>query len=230
MTENEKKCKKCGGSLIQKSTKRTAEQLKKAYYYTAYYFCPRCNKLYHDEKFKVENHLTPSFLSASSGAKPSREAPVVALSLPAGRQSQPAQTKEEYDVEIWTDGACVFNGQPNAKAAWAFVSGQTEKAGLVDGKQTNNVAEALAIYYALFWAAEQGYKRIKIYSDSLITINNIPKDPRLVKNNTEIFEDIARIINNLELTVTLEKVLGHSGDENNERADKLANQLAAKGE
>lgn len=203
---DERRCKKCGGRLIQKPTKRTAEQLKKPYYYTAYYYCPRCNKLYHDEKFKVMNKQTESFFVDTITSEP-----------------------VQYDTEIWTDGACVYNGQPNARAAWAFVSGKTERAGLVEGKQTNNVAEGLAIYNALAWAVENKYKKIKIYSDSQITINNIHKDPRLVKNNTEIFENIYRLIQTHDLTVTFEKVLGHSGDVNNERADKLCTNLAANG-
>ena len=28
----------------------------------------------------------------------------------------------DVEVKIWTDGACVYNGTPRAKAAWAFVS------------------------------------------------------------------------------------------------------------
>src|SRR5579862_5273384 len=99
--EETKTCRKCGKELIIKQTKRTAEQLKKPYYYTAYYYCPNCNKLYHDEKFKVINSQTPSLLFDSHKTSLSG-----------------------YDVEIWTDGACVGNGTPLARAAWAFVSGK----------------------------------------------------------------------------------------------------------
>src|SRR6266403_3594052 len=118
-------CKNCGAKLSVKSTKKTTEQLKKPYYFTAYYFCPHCKKLYHDEKFKVYNNQT---------------------SLPSSLFENPTNPLSSSEVSIWTDGACVHNGTPRARAAWAFVSGKTERAGLVDGKQTNNVAEALAIY------------------------------------------------------------------------------------
>ena len=57
-------CKNCGGLLEERKTKRTAAQLKKPYYYTAYYYCPSCHKLYHDNKFKVENKLHPSLFSS----------------------------------------------------------------------------------------------------------------------------------------------------------------------
>lgn len=96
----------------------------------------------------------------------------------------------------------------------------------VIGKQTNNIAEGLAIYHALVWAAEQGHKVIKLYSDSQISLNNLKKHPSKVVKNTEIFYDIAYVIEKNKLTVYYEKVLGHSGDVNNERVDKLANGLA----
>ena len=133
-----------------------------------------------------------------------------------------------FDVEIWTDGACVSNGKPNARAAWAFVSGKTERAGLVEGaKQTNNVAEGLAVFYALEWAAQNNYKKIKVYTDSQITLYGVKKAAHRVLKNREIFQDIEDVIKKHGLQVYYEKVLGHSGDVNNSRADRLANDLAA---
>jgi ribonuclease HI len=121
----------------------------------------------------------------------------------------------------------IFNGQVNASAAWAFVTNDTEHSGKVEGKQTNNVAEALAIYHALVWAQSKGYKRIKIYSDSQISINNTYKNPVKIKQNAQIFYDIAELVKKFNLQVVFEKVVGHSGDINNERADALANRLAS---
>jgi ribonuclease HI/DNA-directed RNA polymerase subunit RPC12/RpoP len=210
---NEENCRNCGYRLIQKATKKSAGQLRKPYYYTAYYYCTRCQKLYHSDKFKVINN--PLF-------EIKEKAPLATL----GEKIVDPNT---YDAEIWTDGACVYNGTPRARAAWGFVSGETERAGLVTGKQTNNVAEGLAIYHALVWAAEKGYKKVKIYSDSLISLNNMKKPAHKVIQNTEIFLDIAEVIERANLNVTFEKVLGHSGDINNERADKLCNSLATKG-
>lgn len=209
-------CKNCGDSLEERKTKRTAEQLKKPYYYSAYYFCPSCKKLYHDEKFKVHNNQT-SFLSPARATQ--NKSRKVALNF--------GEHEGEYDAAIWTDGACVSNGTPNAKAAWAFVSGKTERAGRVEGKQTNNVAEGLAIYYALLWAAEKGYKKIHLHTDSQISLFNLKKPASKVLANREIFEDIEKVIAENGLAVEYTKVLGHSGDPNNERADKLANGLAA---
>lgn len=204
-------CKNCGAKLIEKATKRTAEQLKKPYYYSAYYYCPSCKKLYHDEKFKVMN----------------QQLAVGGWQL-ASNQELSAKS-QEHEVEIWTDGACIHNGTPRAKAAWGFVSGKTEKAGLVEGLQTNNRAEAFAIYYALVWAAEKGYRKIKLHTDSQISLHGVNKHPSRVLKNREIFENIARVITGTHLQVEFIKVLGHSGDVNNERVDKLANELARKG-
>ncbi len=201
--EQAERCKNCGRVLSLRPTKRTAEQLKKPYYYTHYYYCPYCQKLYHSDKFKVLNPRSIPFELDST-----------------------EKVTIDYDVEIWTDGACIHNGTPRAKAAWAFVSDKTELAGLVEGKQTNNVAEGLAIYHAIAWAAENGNKKIKIYSDSQISLNNLLKHPDKVKENAKIFYDIADVIRKNGLTVHYEKVLGHSGDVNNERVDKLANSLA----
>lgn len=191
--------------LIEKQTKKTREQLKKSYYYTAYYYCPHCKKLYHDDKFKVNNPQTAPLHFGSIDSNPL-----------------------DHEVDIWTDGACVYNGTPLAKAAWAFVSGKTGIAGRVEGKQTNNTAEAYAIYHALLWAVENEYKNILIHTDSQISIHNLQKAASKIRINREIFEAIEKVIAENGLTVNYKKVLGHSGDTNNERADELANKLAAK--
>ncbi len=199
------KCRTCGSKLIIRQTQKKPSQLTKAYYYTAYYYCPHCRKIYHSDKFKIENKQNTENTLFSENHSPN------------------------LDISIWTDGACVHNGTPRARAAWAFVSGETEKAGLVIGeKQTNNVAEGLAILKAIEWAAEKGHKKIKIHTDSQISLHNLNKPAKMVKVNCEIFEDIEKIIKTNNLELSYEKVLGHSGDFNNSRADQLANSLAYK--
>lgn len=199
-----KTCKHCGSSLIVKQTKRTPEQLLKLYYYTAYYFCPSCKRIYHSDEFKVENENYDLF---------------------TGKHDP---TGELVDIEIWTDGACVNNGKENASAAWAFVSGDFEKAGKVTGKQTNNRAEAEAILEALKWAGEKGDRKVKILADTQITIYSLRKPLENIKANQDIFEKIFQVIKKYSMEVVYQKVLGHSGVEQNERVDKLANELAAK--
>lgn len=159
--------------------------------------------MYHDDEFKVVNENVDMFSAKTHS--------------PIGG----------VDIEIWTDGACVYNGTERASAAWAFVSGKVEKSGRVEGKQTNNTAEAYAIYHALLWAATEGYKKILIHSDSQISIGNLRKPYEMVKENQEIFRLISEVISVNNLEVWYNKVLGHSGDPNNERVDKLANTLAS---
>jgi ribonuclease HI len=209
--ENNEVCKQCGRKLVVKATKKSAAQLEKAFYYSAYYYCNYCKKLYHDEKFRIANQQ------------------VAGGTLFDEKDHEPRATSHEpAQVDIWTDGACTNNGYPNAKAAWGFVSGETERAGLVEGKQTNNRAEGLAVYHALKWAAEQGYKKVKLHTDSQISLFNLAKPAYKVVANREIFEQIEKVIQDNNLEVTYVKVLGHSGDVNNERADKLANGLATR--
>jgi ribonuclease HI len=98
-------------------------------------------------------------------------------------------------------------------------------AGLVEGKQTNNTGEGFAIFHALTWASSNGYKTIKICSDSQISLNNLKKPAFMVKENRELFEKIENLIKEKNLIVVYEKVPGHSDNINNNRADKLANGL-----
>ncbi len=201
-------CRSCGDKLIIRQTQKKSEQLKKAYYYTAYYYCAGCRKIYHDDKFKVVNN------NLFGGERELKD--------------------NSFDAEIWTDGACVFNGQPNARAAWAYVIRRAnnpeviEGSGLITGsKQTNNVAEGTAILKAIEKSAEMNIRKIKIFTDSQISLHNLKKRSHMVKMNREIFEKIEDLIAKNNLHVRYEKVLGHSGDLNNERADALANNLAA---
>lgn len=215
MVEVTQICKNCGSKLLVKQTRKNLEQLKKSYYYTSYYFCPNCKKLYHDDKFKVTNGVSnPEQAMRAEGSNE------ILLRQLAN------QNDNAYDAHIWTDGAARANGTENARAAWAFVSGKTEKAGKVVGKQTNNTAEAFAIYHALLWAAGEKHKKIKIYTDSQITLHGLAKSPDKVKENRQIFQLIEDVISANGLTVDYEKVPGHADNVNNNRADRLANELA----
>lgn len=201
--DSDKRCRSCGHPLEIRQTRPSPPRFQKAYYYTAYYFCPDCQKIYHDDQFKVMNQVRhPELPFASEGS----------------------HTKK-VDVEIWTDGACSNNGKPTAKASWAFVSGEYEAAGRVEGKQTNNMGEGTAILKALEWAASKGYRVIRLHTDSQISIHNLQKAPDKVKVNRELFEEIAQVIQENNLLVEYVKVPGHADDVNNNRADKLANGL-----
>lgn len=206
MVAEQEVCRYCQIPLIIRQTQRKASQLTKPYYYTAYFFCPSCQRIYHNDQFKVINKTMDLFTDKNKENK-------------------------LYDVEIWTDGASFNNGRENAQAAWAFVALTSqqlpnqiihEESGLVEGKQTNNRGEAFAIFHALKWAGERGYKKIRIHTDSQITLYNLAKHPLKIKENRDIFEQIYNVLNKYQLDVNYVKVTGHSGDTYNERADQLA--------
>lgn len=187
--------------LIIKKTKNSSGRAEKKYYYSAYYFCPTCKRIFHDETFKVENPTTSFF------------------------NDNDISISKEKAVEVWTDGACTNNGTERAKASWGFVVGSYEEAGFVEGKQTNNRGEGLAIYHALLWALKKGHRNIKIHSDSQITLHGVLKHPDKVKENRDIFQKIYDLVTKGDLQVEYIKVKGHSTDINNVRADKVATSI-----
>jgi ribonuclease HI len=139
-------------------------------------------------------------------------------------------------LEIYTDGACLNNGQPNAKASWAFVVLKNkekiyEESGLCVGdKQTNNVGELRAIWFALQYCYETGVDEVLIYSDSKYAINSctIWSPDRKRKNNKEIknLELIKKIWSFKDvMDIDFEWVRGHNEDWYNDMADQLANGL-----
>ena len=53
---NGKPC-SCGTKVIFKSCKMKQSKLKKSYYYTGYFKCPKCKKIYFSDKYKVNNEI-----------------------------------------------------------------------------------------------------------------------------------------------------------------------------
>ena len=59
---------------------------------------------------------------------------------------------EREEIVVYTDGACVNNGKPDARAGYGVYFGEGDKRNVSEsykGPQTNNVAELLAIIRAL---------------------------------------------------------------------------------
>ena len=79
------------------------------------------------------------------------------------------------EIVIYTDGACINNGKPNAKAGWGiYISEYSDKNayGIVEGKQSNNTGELTAIIkaYEAFEDEINNNTPITIYSDSIYAI------------------------------------------------------------
>lgn len=142
-------------------------------------------------------------------------------------------------MRIYTDGSCRNNGKEGAQAAWAFsaVDENNKEVFFNSGaiaNGTNNIGEMTAIVRAMEWAKENNFKDITIITDSAYCLNGITewiinwkkfdwyRDAKRTKviKNLELWKDIDHY-NNV-LSITWEKVKGHSGDKWNERADQLA--------
>lgn len=145
------------------------------------------------------------------------------------------------DIHVYTDGACSNNGSINAKAGLGIYFGEGDKRNTskaIEGKQTNNVAELMAIietYHILKNEIENGLK-IMICSDSKYAINcctsygekcekggwktKIP-NIELVKEAYLLFKD--------KTNIEFKHILAHTGKTDahsigNDHADRLANE------
>ena len=75
-------------------------------------------------------------------------------------------------IYVYTDGSCINNGKPNAKAGIGIYFGENDKRNVsmrIPGKQTNNIAELSAIILAILILKNET-KQIVIYSDSIYAI------------------------------------------------------------
>jgi len=78
-------------------------------------------------------------------------------------------------ISVYTDGACIDNGKPYARAGYGIWFGENDPRNISEtykGKQTNNIAELLAIIKALtiLDAEVKSNQIIHIYSDSRYAI------------------------------------------------------------
>lgn len=129
-------------------------------------------------------------------------------------------------VEIYIDGSCLNNGQPDASAGWAvIIKGDTETnlSGKLPGeKQTNNRAELYALQKALEWVQEHPEVKATIYSDSKIAIGGVLGTSQR-KANRDIWVEIEKLCPMVAGQLTEVK---HVGRNQNREADELARRSA----
>jgi ribonuclease HI len=139
-----------------------------------------------------------------------------------GKQDIPSNLKQS--LQIYTDGACANNGRSNAVAGIGvyFECGKHKNISKrIDGKQTNNRAELIAIVEALKVVLLDDHD-IVINTDSSYSINGIIGVNKIVKN-PEIFREIQCLIKSRKAKTTFNKVKGHTGlKDGNYYADELA--------
>jgi len=143
-------------------------------------------------------------------------------------------------VVVFTDGACLNNGRPNAKAGIGVWWGNNDPRNIsepLEGRQTNNRAEIWAAIRAINRAAEDGYDSITVCSDSDFLITSAKhwifkwnQNGWILSGNGERKKKVAnrddfkQLIEAMKrIKVVWEKVKSHIGIPGNEEADRLAN-------
>ncbi|PBK64646.1 ribonuclease H-like protein, partial [Armillaria solidipes] len=132
-------------------------------------------------------------------------------------------------VRVYTDGACLHNGTPHARAGAGIFFGLDSPLNAsfrVTGKQTNNRGELLAVLMALSVARPD--RDLDIFTDSLYTIRSLTEwapshaDQGWLCDNGDIMADIAAWIRFRTAPLVFHHVKGHSGNASNDAADDLA--------
>ena len=164
------------------------------------------------------------------------------------KNPKPKKQTKKYDnnfisnINVYTDGACINNGKKNAKAGWGVYFNENSElnaCGIIEGKQTNQVAELTATIKAYEILSDEIEKErpITIYSDSIYAIRCcttygekcekscwIKKKPipnvGLVKKAYYLYKD--------KPSINFVHIKAHTGKQDehslgNEGADKLAN-------
>ncbi len=126
------------------------------------------------------------------------------------------------ELHIHIDGASRGNPGQAAYGVYITHSDGTEVASLCGrlGKATNNVAEYHALLHALRYALEHGARRVRVFSDSLLVVEQLAgrykvKHPNMVPLHGEALGLLRRFES---VSVT------HVPRERNKQADALANQ------
>lgn len=129
-------------------------------------------------------------------------------------------------LTVSTDGSVVTEGRRKGKdhgaGGWAFVVHETGEE--ISGSSldaTNNQMELTAVIAAIKHAPTENSLRIRTDSQYVAGIVN---QSNIVKSNMELWKEYRALSQGRRIKV--EWVKGHSGDVQNERADRLANQQA----
>lgn len=145
-------------------------------------------------------------------------------------------------LRVYTDGAC--SGNPGA-GGWGVVYVSEDLQGTLSGfdpNTTNNRMELQAVVEALNNVSLKGrFKRIDVYTDSAYVVNSIKngylsrwrqngwktRKDEIVKHK-DLWLEMINHLTHKKIKVNVIKVKGHSGNEYNEIADKLAKEEIAK--
>lgn len=127
------------------------------------------------------------------------------------------------DITIYTDGSCDNLRHPNY-GGWAYVIIEDdviiEEESGCGTHTTNNRMELTAIIHSLLNLPY--FTSVTIYTDSQYCIGVLTRKYK-AQANLDLIEQFFDMVDEKSLDVSFEWVKGHSGNEWNERADKMAN-------
>lgn len=162
-------------------------------------------------------------IDAPAEARPARVRPQSGAPAKTEKAVPPAAPNT---IHIYTDGASSGNPGPSGIGVVLQYGEKTKEISKFIGNTTNNVAELEAIRTALMELKRRNLP-VRIYTDSSYAQGVLSFGWKAQKNK-ELVETIRELLTALK-DVTLIKVRGHSGHEQNERADQLARAAAASG-
>jgi cyclic pyranopterin phosphate synthase len=127
-------------------------------------------------------------------------------------------------IRVYTDGACIGNPGPGGWAAIVVSdAGRREIKGR-EGKTTNNRMEIMAAIKGLSETAPGS--QVTVESDSQYLVNTMTKGWKR-KANRDLWGELDKLV--AERSVSWVWLRGHDGHPENERADRLANEMAGRG-
>ena len=139
-------------------------------------------------------------------------------------------------IIVYTDGACSDN--PGGPGGWAATLNYDDRYDVISGHEvstTNNRMELTAVVEAIKYLVNKNYKNIIINSDSAYVINAINKEwiHEWAKNEWQTKQkhelangDLWRVLYEYymqnDISISFNKIAGHSGHTFNEIADEEA--------
>ena len=132
-----------------------------------------------------------------------------------------------FNIDIYADGSC--HGNPGPAGCGVVLICGTSKKEISEsiGTATNNIAEISAVVLGIEALHRPERCNVTLYTDSQYVEGLLFKGWK-AKANIELVEHIRRLAAELQ-SLKVVKVIGHNGNQFNERADELANQGALKG-
>jgi ribonuclease HI len=134
-------------------------------------------------------------------------------------------SRKMHSITFYTDGACSGNHRTGRQGRMGagivgIAEGHRREWSIPLGCGTNQMAELLAVRAALLKVKERPRTHVTIVTDSQYAIGCLTGGWKVVAN-WELVEEMRPLIAECA-SFRMQKVLGHAGQAENERADKLA--------